>query len=392
MWPPTISDATPFPMPMFPPPQTMSAPSQQSMPFPPLPLNVLLRCLAPTSGVDFPHLRQPSELPPCPTISLPTRTEPNMDFGFPYFLQPPKVFQLENELDSKQAQHQYGSADTSQSQKPKRLNKPARTGSDGVSIGSKKCKKISATTQSDTNEHIEDIRRFARAFKMKRLSLGLTQTQIGRALTAGDGPAYSQSAICRFEKLDITPKSAQRIKPVLERWLAELEGRRVGETPILPQSSSSTSGLGDGNSVCESVHSSPEDNTGANFGSGVMDGNGSSIYRMDCESDESCTGIRKRKSRTNFSADALDRLNHEFSINMHPSGTRISQLANQLNYDREVIRVWFCNKRQSFRNSGSSQAMIVSSRTSDQTAPWLPFQIPYDDEVPIDLSNKPISQ
>lgn len=62
----------------------------------------------------------------------------------------------------------------------------------------KKCKKISATTLSDTNEHIEDIRRFAKAFKMKRLSLGLTQTQIGRALTAGDGPAYSQSAICRW--------------------------------------------------------------------------------------------------------------------------------------------------------------------------------------------------
>ncbi len=66
-----------------------------------------------------------------------------------------------------------------------------------TSSGNKKCKKISATTQQDSNEHIEDIRRFARAFKMKRLSLGLTQTQIGRALTAADGPAYSQSAICR---------------------------------------------------------------------------------------------------------------------------------------------------------------------------------------------------
>ncbi|VDO01835.1 unnamed protein product [Rodentolepis nana] len=74
------------------------------------------------------------------------------------------------------------------------------------------------------------------------------------------------------------------------------------------------------------------------------------------------------------------------------NGTRISQLANQLNYDREVIRVWFCNKRQSFRNSSSSQSIIVNSRTGDQTAPWLPFHIPFDDEVPIDLSNKPSSQ
>lgn len=31
--------------------------------------------------------------------------------------------------------------------------------------------------------------------------------------------------IYRFEKLDITPKSAQKIKPVLERWMKEAEER-----------------------------------------------------------------------------------------------------------------------------------------------------------------------
>lgn len=30
---------------------------------------------------------------------------------------------------------------------------------------------------------------------------------------------------CRFEKLDITPKSAHKIKPVLERWMKEAEER-----------------------------------------------------------------------------------------------------------------------------------------------------------------------
>jgi class 6 POU domain transcription factor len=34
-------------------------------------------------------------------------------------------------------------------------------------------------------------------FKIRRLSLGLTQTQVGQALSATEGPAYSQSAICR---------------------------------------------------------------------------------------------------------------------------------------------------------------------------------------------------
>ncbi|VEL32677.1 unnamed protein product [Protopolystoma xenopodis] len=45
--------------------------------------------------------------------------------------------------------------------------------------------------------NLREIRDFARIFKMKRLSLGLTQTQIGQALTSTEGPAYSQSAICR---------------------------------------------------------------------------------------------------------------------------------------------------------------------------------------------------
>ncbi|VDO14241.1 unnamed protein product, partial [Rodentolepis nana] len=179
MWPPIISDAASFPLPIFPPPQTMSAPSHQSTTFPPLPLSVLLRYLSPPNGVEPTHLRQPSELPVYPAISIPPRTEPNMDFGFPYFFQPPKMFQLENELDCKQAQNQFESVDVTLSRKTKRQSRPPRSSSDEVNIGSKKCKKISATTLSDTNEHIEDIRRFARAFKMKRLSLGLTQTQIG---------------------------------------------------------------------------------------------------------------------------------------------------------------------------------------------------------------------
>ncbi|KAK9674774.1 Pou domain - N-terminal to homeobox domain, partial [Popillia japonica] len=90
--------------------------------------------------------------------------------------------------------------------------------------------------------NLDEIKDFAKAFKLRRLSLGLTQTQVGQALSVTEGPAYSQSAICSalasqmfaaaqlstqqqamFEKLDITPKSAQKIKPVLERWMKEAE-------------------------------------------------------------------------------------------------------------------------------------------------------------------------
>lgn len=45
--------------------------------------------------------------------------------------------------------------------------------------------------------NLEEVKEFARQFKLRRLSLGLTQTQVGQALSATAGPSYSQSAICR---------------------------------------------------------------------------------------------------------------------------------------------------------------------------------------------------
>lgn len=33
------------------------------------------------------------------------------------------------------------------------------------------------------------------------------------------------------------------------------------------------------------------------------------------------------------------------------TGTEITGLAHQLGYEREVIRIWFCNKRQALKNT-----------------------------------------
>nr|XP_018911458.1 PREDICTED: POU domain, class 6, transcription factor 1 isoform X2 [Bemisia tabaci] len=150
--------------------------------------------------------------------------------------------------------------------------------------------------------NLDEIKEFAKAFKLRRLSLGLTQTQVGQALSVTEGPAYSQSAICRFEKLDITPKSAEKIKPVLERWLKEAEERhRSGQ-----------------NHLTEFIGMEPS---------------------------------KKRKRRTSFTPQALELLNAHFELNTHPSGTDITALAHQLGYEREVIRIWFCNKRQALKNT-----------------------------------------
>ncbi|XP_026092696.1 POU domain, class 6, transcription factor 1-like isoform X3 [Carassius auratus] len=160
--------------------------------------------------------------------------------------------------------------------------------------------------QSAVNEeeaiNLEEIREFAKNFKIRRLSLGLTQTQVGQALTATEGPAYSQSAICRFEKLDITPKSAQKLKPVLERWLVEAElWNQKGQQNLM-----------------DFVGGEPS---------------------------------KKRKRRTSFTPQAIEVLNTYFEKNSLPTGQEITEIAKELNYDREVVRVWFCNRRQTLKNT-----------------------------------------
>lgn len=166
---------------------------------------------------------------------------------------------------------------------------------------------VATISHTDANTvdgiNLEEIKNFAKAFKLRRLSLGLTQTQVGQALSSSEGPSYSQSAICRFEKLDITPKSAQKIKPVLERWMREAEER---------------------------------------FQSGSHD---LSFLTGGAEA------TKKRKQRTSFTPAALEVLNRFFATSTHPSGPEMTSLAEKLNYDREVVRVWFCNKRQALKNT-----------------------------------------
>ncbi|XP_052398375.1 POU domain, class 6, transcription factor 2-like [Carassius gibelio] len=220
---------------------------------------------------------------------------------------------------------------------PSSSSSTSSSSSSALSVGQLVSNPQTAPSEVD-GVNLEEIREFAKAFKIRRLSLGLTQTQVGQALSATEGPAYSQSAICRhtilrshfflpqeaqentiasnltgklnpgllyparFEKLDITPKSAQKIKPVLERWMAEAEAR----------------------------HRSGMQNLTEFIGS---------------------ESSKKRKRRTSFTPQALEILNSHFEKNTHPSGQEMTEIAEKLNYDREVVRVWFCNKRQALKNT-----------------------------------------
>jgi len=66
---------------------------------------------------------------------------------------------------------------------------------------------------------IDETKEFAKEFNKTRQSLGISQAQVVSALNTYQEPVFDESALNRFEQLDITPRSAARMKPVLERWL-----------------------------------------------------------------------------------------------------------------------------------------------------------------------------
>ena len=52
------------------------------------------------------------------------------------------------------------------------------------------------------------------------------------------------------------------------------------------------------------------------------------------------------------------------------SGSELTQLADALNHGREVIRIWFCNRRQALKSSSSSTNGLASSGAASSSSPW----------------------
>lgn len=143
----------------------------------------------------------------------------------------------------------------------------------------------------DSSE-VKELEEFAAGFKQRRIKLGYTQTNVGQALAEVQGTDFSQTTICRFENLQLSFKNAQKLKPILEKWLEEAE--KTG-TP----------------------------------------------HREEEHSPE-----RRRKRRTSIGVGAKDTLERHFLTQPKPSSLDISRVADNLSLEKEVVRVWFCNRRQ----------------------------------------------
>ncbi|XP_019729764.1 POU domain, class 2, transcription factor 2-like isoform X2 [Hippocampus comes] len=171
---------------------------------------------------------------------------------------------------------------------------------------------------------LEELEQFARTFKQRRIKLGFTQGDVGVAMGKLYGNDFSQTTISRFEALNLSFKNMCKLKPLLEKWLGDAETMAVDS--MLPSPSSISSPL---------------------LGLEGLAG-------------------RRRKKRTSIETNVRVALERNFSANQKPTSEEILLMAEQLNMEKEVIRVWFCNRRQKEKriNPASSSTPPLPGQTS----------------------------
>ncbi|VDK73152.1 unnamed protein product [Gongylonema pulchrum] len=59
--------------------------------------------------------------------------------------------------------------------------------------------------------------------------------------------------------------------------------------------------------------------------------------------------LKKRRKRTNLHMAQRTALDTYFDINPRPDHDRMAEIAEIVGLDRDVVRVWFCNRRQKLR-------------------------------------------
>uniref|UniRef100_A0A8P4K8Y8 POU domain protein n=1 Tax=Dicentrarchus labrax TaxID=13489 RepID=A0A8P4K8Y8_DICLA len=186
-------------------------------------------------------------------------------------------------------------------------------------------KRLDTPTLEEPSD-LEELEQFAKTFKQRRIKLGFTQGDVGLAMGKLYGNDFSQTTISRFEALNLSFKNMCKLKPLLEKWLNDAENLTSD------QALSSPSALGSPGMGIEGIN-------------------------------------RRRKKRTSIETNIRVALEKSFlEQNQKPTSEEITMIADQLNMEKEVIRVWFCNRRQKEKrinppSSGSSGGGNTSIKT-----------------------------
>ena len=158
----------------------------------------------------------------------------------------------------------------------------------------------------------KDLEKFSKNFKQRRIKLGFTQADVGLALGTLYGNVFSQTTICRFEALQLSVRNMCKLQPLLQKWLEETDCLKA---PL------------------------------------------SNIEKVISQR-------RKRKKRTSIDTSIKEILEASFNRKSKPSACDLSKLSEQLQLEKEVIRVWFCNRRQKQKRSLAGEYFETSSEES----------------------------
>ncbi|KAB7506624.1 POU domain, class 2, transcription factor 1, partial [Armadillidium nasatum] len=145
---------------------------------------------------------------------------------------------------------------------------------------------------------LEELEQFAKTFKQRRIKLGFTQGDVGLAMGKLYGNDFSQTTISRFEALNLSFKNMCKLKPLLQKWLEDAD-KTITDPATLNNPLTSPDTIG-----------------------------------------------RRRKKRTSIETSVRVALERAFLANPKPTSEEISMLADSLTMEKEVVRVWFCNRRQ----------------------------------------------
>lgn len=154
----------------------------------------------------------------------------------------------------------------------------------------------------EENADLEELEKFAKMFKQKRIKLGYTQGDVGLALGKLYGNDFSQTTISRFEALNLSFKNMCKLKPLLAKWLDDADISQNTQAQMLSQAASLTAAQ-------EAL-------------------------------------ARRRKKRTSIDNTVRVALERAFNSNPKPTSEEVQYISDGLCLEKEVVRVWFCNRRQ----------------------------------------------
>ncbi|ODM96412.1 POU domain, class 2, transcription factor 1, partial [Orchesella cincta] len=149
----------------------------------------------------------------------------------------------------------------------------------------------------DETKNLEEMEQFAQDFRKRRIKLGFTQKDVGGALSKLYGNDFSPTTISRFEALKLSLMNMCNIKPWLEKWLEVTDNLLNKQVVVL---------------------SNPPTK--------------SDLIR------------HKRRKRTKFATSLTTALQRAFTQEPRPTHGQLVALSDNLGIDREVVRIWFCNR------------------------------------------------